>query len=119
MSAREANDLLAGPVELKNLVRACAGRLMQAVDILGNQSPQSAAALQFDNRLVPRIRPRFLIFFKQGELALPVQFSLFFVGEKFLNGHRLKPLPDAALGPVVADAAFRRNPGAGEDDNVS
>ena len=57
VAAGQALDLVHGAVDLEHAVRRRAGRLVQPVDVLGDQREQPALALEVDQRAVPGVGP--------------------------------------------------------------
>ena len=101
-------------MQLDDVLRRDTGRLMQVVDVLGDDAPCLARAVEARKRVVPtsRLRPAELVF--HGEAPAPGFVAHLPARSKGVERDRLQLGPDAAGRAEIRDAAFGRNSGAGE-----
>ena len=118
-------------VQLDDAVAGQAGRLVESVDILGDDTIEDAAPVQVRQRLVAGVGSRVAHDRPGPAAALPVEPSLGLAGHELPVGEWREAVPDAAgprlvgrqAGPVGGagaaaisrDAAVGARPGAGED----
>ena len=117
VAAADAHDLVHGAVDLQHQRRGGAGRLVQAVDVLGDQRAQPALPLQVDQRGVPGVGLRVGVL--QRRRMQPGPAPDLGVGEVVAERHELLGVrvagPHAVRPPVVGDAAVGGDARAGQD----
>ena len=119
VAADEAHDVAGRAVYLDRSCRVGPGFLMQPVDVLRHQCVEATAALELDERAVPRVGlgvPQ-----RRRESVLPGAPAMFGIGQVGLQRHRLLGLgvlrPQAVRSPEILNARIGRNPGAGQDED--
>ena len=96
-----------------------AGRLMQPVDVLGQQKLASAQRLQPGECAMGGVRPRPAEAPPAELAARPVAPARRLLAHEGLIGHRLRALPFAVGVAIVGDAGARAATCAGQDEETS
>src|SRR5271170_2868474 len=95
-----------------------AGRLMQPVDVLGENELDSAHRLEPGQGAMSVVRPRLANAPPAAEAARPIAPTGLFVAHEGLEGHRLRALPLAVGVAIVGNARAGAAPGAGQDEQT-
>ncbi len=96
-----------------------AGRLMQPVDVLGENELDSALRLEPGQGVMSVVRPRPANASPADEAARPIASASLFAAHEGLEGHRLRALPLALSVAIVGNARAGAAAGAGQDEETS
>ena len=116
LPARQADDPVQAAVQFGHLGRA--RRLVQPVDVLGDDPGQQPAAAELGHRVVAAVRDRLADVPPAQVAASPVPAPGVRAGGEGLVGHRRRPPGQAGRSAVIGDAGLGGQPGSAQDQHV-
>ena len=106
-------------MQFDDTIRLVSCVLVQAIEVLGEDTEQDLPAFEFDKRSVGRVRLRGCYLLGKALARLPVSFARFGLMQEIMVVHRRILSPDGIGTAEIRDARFCTDASSGECDDLS